>query len=207
MAKRKKISYDLYGKLQLATIEREVEDAWNGGISLFFADSPIEHPFACDGYIEDSLLLRLIIEYKYDEKLSAAAASARVLTQVLFYLKRFENGGLPLPNVIMVADKNECFVIHANFLLQYLDEKIDWSTAPSAAADANPRLVAKIAADPEINPFVFSVGQGFDLTPVINRIRVLSVNVKRYIRVTEHNIAEIFDYYSSFYIIQRMGSC
>lgn len=32
----KKVGYDLYGKLQNATIEREVEDAWNAGISLFF---------------------------------------------------------------------------------------------------------------------------------------------------------------------------
>lgn len=193
----KKITYDLFGKLQLATIEREVEDAWNGGISLFFADSPIEHPFACDGFIQDGLLLRLIIEYKYDEKLSVFAARARVLVQVLFYLKRFEEGGLPLPNVIMVADKNECFVIHTNHIQDYLDEKIDWSTAPSAAADANPKLVAKIAANEDINPFIFTVGPNFDLKPVINRIRDLAVNVKRYVRVTEHNIAQIFDYYTS----------
>lgn len=30
----------------------------------FFSDSPIEHPFACDGFISDGLMLRLIIEYK-----------------------------------------------------------------------------------------------------------------------------------------------
>ena len=197
MAKKKKITYDLFGKLQIATIEREVEDAWNGGISLFFADSVIEHPFACDGYISEGLLLRLIIEYKYDEKMSAAAARARVLVQVLFYLKRFEDGGLPLPNVIMVADKNECFVIHTNDIQMYLDEKADWGTAPSGAADEHPSLVAKIAADEKINPFIFVVKPEFDLGLVVNRIKDLAVNVKRYIRVTEHNIAEIFDYFAS----------
>lgn len=194
---KKKISYDLFGRLQLASIEREVEDAWNGGISLFFADSPIEHPFNCDGFISDGLLLRLIIEYKFDEKLSNVVARARVLVQVLFYLKRFEEEGLPLPNVIMVADKNECFVIHANDIFGYLDEDIDWSVAPSSAADNNPLFVAKIAQNDTINPFIFTVGPGFDLTQVVNRVKDLAMNVKRYVRVTEHNIAQIFDYYSN----------
>lgn len=192
---KRKVSYDLYGKLQVATIEREVEDAWNGGISLFFVDSPIEHPYSCDGFLTEGLLLRLIIEYKYDEKLSTFAGRARVLVQVLFYMKRFENDGLPLPNVIMVADKNECFVIHTNEVMSYLDEKVDWTAAPSEAAELNPAFVAKVASDTVINPFIFNVREGFDLSPIVNRIRDLSVNVKRYVRVTEHNIANIFDYY------------
>lgn len=194
---KKKISYDLFGKLQLASIEREVEDAWNGGISLFFADSPIEHPFSCDGYISDGLMLRLIIEYKFDEILSNTVARARVLVQVLFYLKRFEEEGLPLPNVIMVADKNECFVIHANDILGYLDENVDWSIAPSSAADNNPFLIEKVAQNDAINPFIFTVGPAFDLAQVVNRVKDLAMNVKRYVRVTEHNIAQIFDYYSN----------
>ena len=110
---KKKISYDLYGKLQLTSLELEVEDAYNNGISLFFADSPIEHPFSCDGFIAEGLLLRLLIEYKFDEMLSNSVTRAKVLVQVLFYMKRFEDGGLPLPNVIMVGDRNECFVIHS----------------------------------------------------------------------------------------------
>lgn len=194
---RKKISYDLYGKLQLTTIEREVEDVYNDGISLFFADCPIQHPFNCDGFIEEGLMLRLLIEYKLDELLSNSVARAKILVQVLFYMKRFEEGGLALPNVIMVGDKNECFVIHSNDIVNYLDEDIDWSTAPSLAAEANARLVAKISGNPEINPYIFRIEPGFDIRHIIDRIRDLSVNVKRYVRVTEHNIAEIFDNFSS----------
>lgn len=196
MAKRK-ITYDLFGKLKLSTIEREVEDAYNNGISLFFADSPIQHPFNCDGFLEEGLLLRLLIEYKFDELLSNPVARARVLVQVLFYLKRFEDGGLPLPNVIMVGDKNECFVIHANDIVPYLDARVDWSIAPSGAAEANPRLVRDISENTDINPFIFQISEGFDIARIVDRIRDLSVNVKRYVRVTEHNIAEIFDNFST----------
>lgn len=201
---RKRITYDLFGKLQLATIEREVEDAYNNGISLFFTDSPIEHPFNCDGFVSEGLMLRLIIEYKFDELLSNAVARARVLVQVLYYMKRFEDGGLPLPNVIMVGDKNECFVIHANQLVGYLDEDIDWSMAPSSAGEGNPRLVMKISRDEDINPFIFKIEPGFDLTAIVSRIRDLAVNVKRYVRVTEHNIAEIFDYFTQN-VLKRPG--
>ena len=194
---KKRITYDLYGKLNIATIEREVEDAYNNGISLFFVDSPIQHPYNCDGYIEEGLLLRLLIEYKFDESLSNTVARARILVQVLFYLKRFEDNGLPLPNVIMVGDKNECFVIHSNDIVQYLDEAVDWTVAPSSAGDAFPSLVAKISSDTNINPFIFKIERSFDLKQIVDRIRDLSVNVKRYVRVTEHNIAEIFDYFVS----------
>lgn len=192
---KKKISYDLYGKLVLTSLEKEVEDAYNNGISLFFPDSPIQHPFNCDGFIEEGFLLRLLIEYKFDEMLSNPVARARVLVQVLFYMKRFEIGGLALPNVIMIGDRNECFVIHSNDIVNYLDEETVWETAPSEAADANPLMVAKIAKDDNINPFIFRIDKGFDITDIVNRIRDLSTNVKRYVRVTEHNIAEIFDYF------------
>lgn len=191
----KKSKYDLYGKLVITTLEKEVEDAYNNGISLFFPDSPIQHPFNCDGFLEEGWMLRLLIEYKFDEKLSNAVARAKVLVQVLFYMKRFEDDGLALPNVIMVGDRNECFVIHANDIVQYLDTNTDWTTAPSDAADCNPELVAAIAKNETINPFIFHIERGFDITELVNRIRDLSVNVKRYVRVTEHNIAEIFEYF------------
>lgn len=116
---------------------------------------PIEHNFACDGLIDiknkDGKLLKLIIEYKYDEDLSSNVVKAKVLTQVLFYLKKFKENGLILPNVAMVADVNECFVIHTNSLLQYLDEKVNWNITPSKAASCNPDLVLKISEDSNIN--------------------------------------------------------
>ena len=51
----------------------------------------------------------------------------------------------------MVADVNECFVIHTNSLLQYLDEKVNWNITPSKAASCNPDLVLKISEDSNIN--------------------------------------------------------
>ena len=180
-----------------ATIEKDVENAYSQELNTYFPNVSIEHNFACDGLIdtknEDGKLLKLIIEYKYDEDLSSNIVKAKVLTQVLFYLKKFEENGLILPNVAMVADVNECFVIHTNSLLQYLDEKVNWNIAPSKAASYNPDLVLKISEDSNINPFVFDVNEDFCFKSVIDKIYDLASNIQRYIHINEHNIIKIFD--------------
>lgn len=125
-----------FEEIRYAKIEREVEDVYNKGIELYFTKGTnlqIEHPPACDGCLEKDLFLKLLIEYKYDEELQNDVSRAKVLVQVLYYLKRFEENGEKLPNVIMVGDINEVFVIHSNSLIDYLDENVDWSIAPSNA--------------------------------------------------------------------------
>ena len=187
-----------YEEIKTAVIERQVEDVYNKGISLYFGGE-ITYPFACDGFVDtktdNGKMLKLIIEYKFDEEMNNKVARAKVLSQVVAYLKRFENDGLVLPNVCMVGDINECFVLHTNDLLKYLDEDADWSVAPSNMHKANPNLVMKIANDDAINPFIFNIDENFSFKNVADRIKDLADNVQRYVRVTEHNIATIFDYF------------
>ena len=104
----------------------------------------------------------VIIEYKYDEELTSDAGRAKVLAQVLFYLKKIEKSEFPIPNVVMVADVNECFVLHVNPLLKYLDfEGVDWSEAPSSAGNNNPDLVLAISKDENLNTWVYDINEGF----------------------------------------------
>ena len=186
-----------FEQIKSATIEREVEDVYNKGISLYFT-SDIKHPFACDGLIdiktENDKMLKLIIEYKFDEVLTSKVARAKVIAQVLFYLKRFENEGMVLPNVCLIGDINECFCFHTNDILSYLDEDVDWSLAPSAAGNCT-ELVMKIAEDENINPYIFDIDGNFSFEEVAEKIKMLADNVQRYVRITEHNISNIFDYF------------
>lgn len=189
-----------YEELNAATIERQVEDIYNKGLLAYFPGCTITYPWACDGLIdtktENGKYCKLIIEYKLDELLASKVGRAKVLIQVLFYLKKFEDAGQLIPNVCMVADKNECFVIQTNEILQYLDEEgINWNTAPSTAHTVYPDLVMKIAQNDKINPFVFNVTENFSFKDVADKIKDLADNIVRYVRVTEHNIATIFDYF------------
>ena len=189
-----------YEEIKNALVERQVEDTYNKGINLYFpTDKGIEYPFACDGFVDtktdNGKVLKLIIEYKFNEIMTNSVARAKVLVQVVYYIKRFEQNGMVLPNVCMVGDKDECFVMHTNELLKYLDEDVDWSVSPSNAAASNPDLVMKISKDEQINPFIFIIDNNFDFKVVADKIKDLAENVKRYVRVTEHNLSKIFDYF------------
>lgn len=191
-------SFNLGKKIKLCTQEREVEDVYNEGLSFYFPKSVIEHPYNCDGYLQTSVsigkLLKLIIEYKYNYDLNRKTILAKILIQVIYYLKKFENNGaLFLPNVVMVGEKKGCFVLHTNSLIKYLDYPLDWNIAPSNAGEKYPDLVLEITQNEEINPFVFSIDDSFDFKCVIEKIYDLCNNVKRYIHITEHTIVKVFE--------------
>ena len=190
-----------YERIHTATEERDVEETYNEGLRKYFKNAEIKHPYECDSFIDTTTdankYLGLLVEYKLDEKLNAPAARAKVLVQVLFYLQRFEQAGDKLPNVVMVGDVNECFVIHSNSILKYLDEPVDWSIAPSNAAAKNPDLVLKIANDENIVPFVYDVNEAFSFKNVAEQITALADNVQRLVRITVHNILTIYDYFAA----------
>ena len=189
-----------FDKIKEAKIERTVEDVYNEGINLYFpTDKGIEYPFACDGFVDtktdNDKVLKLIIEYKFNEMMFNTVSRAKILVQVIYHIKKFEQNGMILPNVCMVGDKDECFVMHTNELLKYLDENVDWSISPSNAATANPDLVLKISQDANINPFIFEIDENFNFKSVAEKIKDLAENIQRYVRVTEHNLSKIFDYF------------
>lgn len=178
--------------------ERGVETPYKNGLTLYFPNTDYTYPFKCDGYMEPVVngnKFRLIIEYKLDELLNDKSGKAKVLIQVIWYLKKFELDGKIIPNVCLVGDKNECFALQTNPLLKYLDEDVDWETAPSEAHRNYPEVVVKIANDADINPFVFNIDENFSFKVVAEKIQDLACNIQRYVRVTEHNISNIFDYF------------
>ena len=200
-------SFNPYDKIKTCRIEREVEDVYNEGIAFYFSGTEIKHPFDCDGYISTKVgsgdLLKMIIEYKYNEDMKQKTVIAKILVQVVFYLKRFEDAGMELPNVIMVGDINECFVMHSNDLLKYLEWDVNWKTAPSDAFRKCPDMVLAIAEDEQINPYVFWIDKDFDFKDVVAKIHHLCENVKRYVRITEHNIASIFEYFRDRVLLKK----
>lgn len=200
-------SFKPFARMKTCTIEREVEDIYNEGIAFYFSGVDIKHPYECDGFISTSIgrgnLLKMIIEYKYNEDMKQKSAIAKVLVQVVFYLKRFEDAGMELPNVVMVGDINECFVMHSNDLLKYLDWDVNWKIAPSEAYKKCPEMVLGIVEDESINPYVFWIDESFDFKDVIAKIHNLCENVQRYVRITEHNISSIFEYFRDRVLLKK----
>lgn len=187
-----------YEEIKNAVIERQVEDVYNKGLGIYFNNSPISYPYACDGFIEcktdNSKDLKLLIEYKFDKNFENALDRAKVILQAIYYVKQFELHGQELPNVILIADKNECFVLHTNSIIKYLDCDIDWKIAPSNASDKYIDLCIEISNDENVNgAFVHSVDENFSFKVVADKIKDYADNVKRYVHITEDNIVNIFE--------------
>lgn len=179
--------------------ERQVEAIYNTLFKDSFEGIRISNPFKCDGYFETTIndnKTSIICEYKYDTDLKNNVSRARVICQVLFYLKKFEDTGKALPNIVFVGDVNECFVVHTNNIAKYLDfEGVDWTVAPSLASTANIGLLTAISEDDAISPFVFDIDETFTCESVIQKIQDLATNVVRLVRITEHNVDKVFAYF------------
>ena len=39
-----------YSRMKSCTIEREIENIYNEGISFYFSNTEVKHPFECDGF-------------------------------------------------------------------------------------------------------------------------------------------------------------
>jgi hypothetical protein len=183
-------------QLESSLIEKDVENAWRQKINDLFKNSIITSPYNTDGYLEsEDGRISVLLEFKFQENLKSKLAQVNVLSQTLYYLKRFEKDGKKLPKVILIADRNECFILHSNPLSKYLDYELNWSAAASSAFKTNPELISDMLEDPDINPFVFDIVTGFNFVAIKNKVVELSENVTRLVKVTEHNINNVFEYF------------
>ena len=181
-------------KLVRSLNEKDVENIYRAEL-VKIKDAEIKSPYKVDGLLQTKDI-RSLLEFKYNESLKNKLAQCNVLIQCLYYLKKFENAGDKLPTTIFVGDVNECFAIHTNALVKYLSSEIDWKIAPSEAHKENSELVQAMVGDSDILPFVYDVNDDFSIKLVIDKIKDISENVVRKVRITKHNIVAIFDYFN-----------
>ena len=154
--------FNMYKVLQSALVEKDVENAYREALNRMLICT-ISSPHGTDGLIEanhyrgEDCNLIMLMECKYDFDFSKRLEIIKVLVQALYYLKKFEDYGEDLPNVILVGDINECFCLHSNDLKPYLSEDLDWSLAPSSAAAKNLDLINQMHNDNTINYYVYHI--------------------------------------------------
>ena len=128
-----------------ATDERAVQAAYESGLLIFLPKGTVfEYPCKCDGYLNVDMFLRLLLEYKLDKNLEEAPQRAKVLVQLIFYLKQFEEAGIELPNALLYtrppfADARE-ELAHLDAILRNDGAKDNWLPFPLAVAEFTRRL-------------------------------------------------------------------
>lgn len=185
----------MQNKLNTATNEKDVENIYRAEIlNNVSKEATITSPYNVDGLLT-AKNVRTLLEFKYNKNLKNKLDQSSVLIQCLYYIKKFEKAGEKLPSTIFVGDKNECFALHTNDIVEYLGKDIDWEIAPSSAHKQNPDLLKAMVNDQNISPFVFDVNANFNIKDVLFRIKNLSDSVIRKVRITKSNINSIFDYF------------
>jgi hypothetical protein len=188
-----KLSGQTANNLSLAVNEMDVGYHYREFLSRKIIGLNFTSPFKCDGYgVCERLKIKLLCEFKDDVNLKNKLEFASVLAQAIYYIKKFELAGTPLPSTILLADRDECTVLHTNDVIDYLAMPFDWGIAPSSVPEKNIELVKMIAENEKISPFIFSADQ---LDDVLEKIKDLTDNVKRLIPITNHNITQVFDYF------------
>jgi hypothetical protein len=176
----------------LAVNEKDVENLYRQYLTKKFGDIVFTSPFGCDGFGESKKHnVKLLCEFKDNLDLSLKVNQVKVLSQAIYYIKKFEVSGKVLPSVIFIGDRNECFAIHTNNIFGYLGMDLDWSIAPSNA-HTNIELISVMMEDEKIAPHVFSIDS---IDQCVDKIKDLTDGVKRLIPITPHNVTEVFKYF------------
>ena len=184
------VTRNLIKSLTKSVVEKDVENAWRNAFEKKFPGY-ISSPDKSDGVLRNCVVTSLL-EFKFDIDLRNQIAQAGVLVQSIYYLKKMEQRGEPLTKAVFIGDRNECFCVPTASLTKYLSYDIDWSIPPSSAAKKNPSLVAEIAQDEEIEPFVYDINENFDFLLVLEKLKNISLDKPFAITITAKNIVEIF---------------
>lgn len=147
--------------ISLASTYDDVEKAIENAVTSLVHDyssqlygsnnTSLTYPYNTDGLVEFSdgkESYSILVETKKNVDMSGSNYGLiRILTQVIYYLKRFELEGEHLPDAVVVADKDEIISISADLLYPYLDGEYDWSIAPSSAGAKSTKLVEDLKKD------------------------------------------------------------
>lgn len=174
--------------LAKATVEKDVENAYKHAFIQHWPEAQISSPFGTDGLVESGKV-RMLCEMKFDKTMKVRIEAMRVLGQLVYYVKKFERAGDPLPNVLFAGDVNECFAIETRKITEFLSMDIDWDAAPSGS---HPELEVALLEDIEIAPFVYDVNPKVDFADVIEKIEGLAIGKAPQIRATVGNVERLY---------------
>ena len=172
--------------------EKDVEDAYRTAIRRAAPRATITSPHGSDGLVEWKGT-RLLFEAKYDLDLKDRNVVCDVLTQVVMYLKKFEHAGEKQPNVLLVGDVDECFVLGAQRVSRFLAATdVDWTCAPSTGC---PVLRRYVRDGLSILPHVYDINAEFGIAEVLRKAEWLAKGVVIKYGLNAENVRSVYAYW------------
>lgn len=203
----KKQNADILAGFKLTVKEEDVAHVYRKICELCMDDVIIQKVGATDGLLKSAKNnLVGLMEFKYEEDIRDRKTLCKLLIQVVYYLHHFEEHGEKLPKVLLVGDKDECFVLISNALAPYLEMKdIDWTISPSTAHTKNRVMFEAMLADSNIHPFIFTFDTKFDFTNIVDKLLDLNKNGPvKLVQITTKNVQRIFAYFTDHVLKQNI---
>ena len=146
-----------------------------------------------DGFVEwqgkSSVTVRVILEFKYAQDLLKNRFNRNsALSQALYYIKKMEDEGYTLPQVIFVGDEKNSFALKTEEVIHFLNSEVDWKKAPCSPDEKLIDLVSK--QDPDLVPMDTMSFDGHRFKEVCEQLATGCV-VK--MRANENNIVSLFE--------------
>lgn len=200
----------MFEQLRNASSEKDIEKIYHETLTYCLSEEgarveQIKSIRGTDGIVDGEFLLdgkshvfRIIVETKNKESFHQPSVRAKALIQVLYYMHDFEENGIEIPNIILVGDRDECFLVHTNLVQKHLTLNTDWSGAPSQAYKNNFTLLKELTNDNLLQGgcYVHNITEEFSFFDVVDEIKAMTQDIKYEVRLTQKNIRKVFDYFT-----------
>jgi hypothetical protein len=186
--------------------EMDVQDRYRVAFRDAFKDIIFESKFNSDGIAYSKIHnLRLIIEQKHKYNFNNIIERAKVISQIISYLKTIhETDPTIMPKVAVVGDENETFVIPVKDIINYISiNEYDWSLPPSSMYK-DTTLINDLCEDKLLKElYIYNPKNEFD--GIINKIKQISKGVLVPRTLTHKNIDKVFQYFENKVTLKRLG--
>jgi hypothetical protein len=186
--------------------EMDVQDRYRVAFRNAFKDIIFESKFRTDGlaYSEKNKL-RMIIEQKHGYNFTSIVERAKVVAQVIRYIKTIHDEDPKImPKVAVIGDENECFVLPVKDIINYISVKeYNWSLSPSSMHQ-DKVLVDDLTDDNVIKQLYIYKPQN-EFGEIVNKIKDINKGVSVPRTLTEKNIDKVFEYFTDKITLKRFG--
>ncbi len=186
--------------------EMDVQDRYRVAFRNAFKDIIFESKFRTDGlaYSEKNKL-RMIIEQKHGYNFTSMVERAKVVAQVIRYIKTIHDEDPKImPKVAVIGDENECFVLPVKDIINYISVKeYNWSLSPSSMHQ-DKVLVDDLTDDNVIKQLYIYKPQN-EFGEIVNKIKDINKGVSVPRTLTEKNIDKVFEYFTDKITLKRVG--
>ena len=186
--------------------EMDVQDRYRVAFRRAFKDIIFESKYRTDGLAySPKNKLRMIVEQKHKYDFSSVIERAKVVAQVIRYVKTIhDEDPTVMPKVAVIGDENECFVLPVKDIINYISVKdYQWSLAPSSMYQDKVLLNDLVEDDVVKQLYIYKPQNEF--REIVDKIKQINkgINVPR--TLTEKNIDRVYKYFTDKITLKRGG--